>query len=102
MDINNVYSELSQKDIERIKRISDFVEDIESGKHDLPKSCSECPAKSFDLSYFVMDICMLNVDTYVGDMFFGSHGKRPKWCPLKKYRGESDDENRQQDDGKQV
>lgn len=91
MDINDVCSQLSQKDIERIKKISDFVEDIESGKRDLPKSCSECPAKSFEISYVVMDVCMLNVDTYVGDLFFASRGKRPKWCPLKKYRGESDD-----------
>ena len=84
---------MDRKDVERVKKISDFVEDIESGKRGFPKSCSECPARSFDISYVVTDVCMLNIDTFVGNMFFASGRKRPKWCPLEKYRGESNGED---------
>ena len=96
LDINEFTDQLSEHELKKVKEISDFVEDIEDGKRDLPKSCSECPAKSVELLQVVCDTCLLNTDMYVGDMFFASHGKRPKWCPLNKYRGEANGKDGQQ------
>ena len=57
---------------------------LDDGEMSVPVRCKECPFHSIVFSPIgiVCDVCDINFDTYVGDMFFAQSRTRPKWCPI--------------------
>ena len=56
---------------------------LDNREMSVPARCAECPFHSVQfVNCHVCDQCDINIDTYVGDLFFASGKTRPKWCPL--------------------
>ena len=93
----SMFNALPSERRQKLEEVYQFMEDLTSHKVDVPSTCIGCPAHDIDYFYVAADTCLLNTEVYSGDLFFARHKEPPKWCPAKKYRGEVDGENGQQD-----
>jgi len=80
IDIGEYPQELHERGLE----ITFYKKLLDSGEMSMPEKCTECPFHSIRLNSIgqVCDNCDINTNTYVGNMFFSSSKKKPKWCPL--------------------
>lgn len=82
----NSLKHLSLEDLQQLCDLEKYTVQLKYHMCELPKTCMECPAKSCDIGNgIIFDRCLLNTDTFTGDLWFGHHKTRPKWCPAMRY-----------------
>lgn len=75
---------IPQSEYDRCIEISFYKKLIDNREMSVPERCKACPFHrvEFNMIGQLCDQCDINVNTFVGNLFFAESKTRPDWCPL--------------------